>query len=181
MICTETDSFPHYYVYDLSSCKRIFISRTTLHSKVKVNLLWMLSKQMTPEEEGGLVMRLTDLTRAPCAIMWRKSLIINKGHASKKTDQERTGFTTFSDITLTWASLQVQLCKQSALVTPRMIRNCFMGFESLLKEGKTDDAIWKEPERWFNADEMGFSFCPNSAKLRNNHLRYTSSRLLRKA
>ena len=29
----------------------------------------------------------------------------------------------------------------------------------------TDTTLWKDPSRWFNADESGFPLCPKSGKV----------------
>ena len=58
-----------------------------------------------------------------------------------------------------------QLAKERAVITPGKIENWFKDFANFMSIEVTDTTLWKDPSRWFNADESGFPLCPKSGKV----------------
>ena len=59
----------------------------------------------------------------------------------------------------------MQLSKERAVISPQRITKWFEDFKSFMDEEITDESIFKDPSRWYNADESGFPLCPKRGKV----------------
>jgi len=58
-----------------------------------------------------------------------------------------------------------QLSKERAIITPAKVEQWFRDFSEFMAKETEDQHLWKDPSRWFNADESGFPLCPKSGKI----------------
>ena len=58
-----------------------------------------------------------------------------------------------------------QLAKERAVIMPKKVEQWFRDFSDFMAEENEDQSVWKDPTRWFNADESGFPLCPKSWKV----------------
>ena len=59
----------------------------------------------------------------------------------------------------------MQLSKERAVISPQRITKWFEDFKSFMDDEISDETIFKDPSRWYNADESGFPHCPKSGKV----------------
>ncbi|XP_060602779.1 uncharacterized protein LOC132755864 [Ruditapes philippinarum] len=58
-----------------------------------------------------------------------------------------------------------QLAKERTIITPKRADQWFSDFLKFMSEEVNDPLLWKDPTRWFNADESGFPLCPQSGNV----------------